>query len=84
MANSLVHTFHVILSIRLSYFIHFIPQTPAAVGKAQSKCSQQVKTCICLTEPGLVQTQDVKIADFKPAAMRLAVMLSRAAVSEQG
>lgn len=72
-----------ISSIWFSYFIHFIPQTSLTVGKAQSECSQQVKTCICLSESGLVQTQNVKTADFKNAAMCLAVMLSRAAVWKQ-
>lgn len=81
MENSLVHTFHIALSIRLSYFIHFIPHI--TVDKTQSECSQQVKTCIYLSESGLVQTQNVKTADFKPAAMCLAVMLSRAAGWEQ-
>lgn len=54
------------------------------MSKAQNKCSQQVKACIYLTEPGLVQTQDVKTAEFNPAAMHLAVMQSRAVVREQG
>lgn len=83
MENSLVHTFHIALSIWLSYFIRFIPQTHITVDKTQSECSQQVKTCIYLSESGLVQTQNVKTADFKPAAMCLVVMLSRAAGWEQ-
>lgn len=74
MANSPVHAFQTTLSIRLSCFTHFIPQSTVTVSKAPSKHGQQVKTCIHLTEPGLVQTQDVKTADFKPAAMHLAVM----------
>lgn len=84
MENTLVHTFHIALSIWLSYFIHFIPQTHITVDKTQSECSHQVKTCIYLSESGLVQTQNVKTADFKPAAMCLAVMLSRAGSWEQG
>lgn len=84
MANSPVHAFQITLSIQLSWITHLMPQTTAAVSKAPSKRSQQVKTCIYLTEPGLVQTQDVKTADFKPAAMHLAVMQSRAVVREQG
>lgn len=84
MANSPVHAFQITLPIQLSWITHLMPQTTAAVSKAPSKRSQQVKTCIYLTEPGLVQTQDVKTADFKPAAMHLAVMQSRAVVREQG
>lgn len=83
-ANSPVRAFQITLSIQLSYFTYFIPKTAVTVSKSPSKCSQQVKTCICLTEPGLVQAQDVKTADCKPAAMHLAVMQSRAVVREQG
>lgn len=63
-------------------FTHFIPQTPVAVGKAQSKSGRRVKPCISLTEPDL-QAQDVKSAEFTAAATRSAAMLSGAAVQER-
>lgn len=74
MSNCPVHAFHTTFSIRLACFTHLIPQTTVRVSKAPSKHSQQVKTCIYLTEPGLAQAQDAKAADFEPAAMPLAEM----------